>query len=146
LPVIAVIHSFLDVAFGPTAPELAALGQALDELALVSHTTPAGAPSDRNIEPPPVDQKATRTRIEARFSALGLYGVADPLELSGEPMVGDAIDDIADIADEVSAIVWRWDNLGPEDACWHFHQTYRVHWGRHLRELQSYLHALLFCK
>ena len=58
-------------------------------------------------------------------------------------MLGDAIDDLGDIANELGETLWRWDHLGPDDAHRHFRQMF-FHWGSHLRELQSFLNAYLF--
>jgi hypothetical protein len=145
-PMIAAIHSFLDAARGPAAPEITALSKALDSLAAAYHMTPAGAASDSDVDPPEADYNEVRSRIAPRFPMLGLYAVSDPLTLTGERMVGDAIDDIADIALVLTETLWRWDNLGFDDAYWHFRSTYQIHWGRHLHELRSCLHAVLFYK
>ena len=58
-------------------------------------------------------------------------------------MIGDAIDDLADISNDLAETLRRWDHLGPDDAHWHFHQML-FHWGWHMRELQSFLNAPLF--
>ena len=58
-------------------------------------------------------------------------------------MIGDAIDDLADISNDLAEALRRWDHLGPDDAHWHFHQMF-FHWGWHMRELQSFLNAHLF--
>jgi len=140
---IAAIRSFHDIVFGPAAPELPALVRALDALAMAYHETPEGAASEQGFDPPERDYVATRARIAPRFPDLGFYGVTDPLKIEGDFMLGDAIDDLCDIANELSETRWRWDRLGPDDAHWHFHDMY-MHWGRHMRELQSFLNAYLF--
>lgn len=137
----AAIRAYLDIAFGPAAPELPALVRALDALAMAYHAMPEVAASDQGLDPPETDYNATRVRLVQRFPTLGLYPVADPLD--GTSLMSDAIDDIADIADNMTEILWRWDNLGADDAHWHLH-AYHAHWGRHLRDLQSLLHAALF--
>ena len=131
-----------DIAFGPAAPELPALVRALDALAMAYHATPEGTSSPEDLDPPEHDYNATRARIAPRFPDLGFYAVADPLEVPSTTPMGDAIDGLCDIANELSETLWRWDNLGPDDAHRHFHQMF-FHWGSHLRELQSFLHAHL---
>ncbi len=144
-PMIAAIRGFHDIVFGPAAPELPALVRALDALAMAYHATPKGAASEQNLDPPKHDYDATRARIAPRFPDLGFHGVADPLEIDGSFMLGDAIDDLSDIADDLGEVLWRWDHLGPDDACWYFHLMY-LHWGWHLRALQTLLFAQLFLR
>jgi hypothetical protein len=140
---IAAIRAFHDIVFGPAAPELPALVRALDALAAAYHATPEGAMSEQDRDLPEPDGKATRARIGPRFPALGYYSVADPLTTNGSGGLGDAIDDLADIATELGETLWRWDHLGADDAHWHFRGMY-MHWGWHMRELQSFLFAHLF--
>lgn len=139
---IAAIRAFHDVAFGPAAPELPALVHALDALAMAYHATPEGASSPEHLDPPDFDYNETRAKIAPRFPTIGFYGVADPLEIEGSFMLGDAIDDLCDIANDLSEVIWRWEHMGPDDAHWYLHLMY-VHWGWHMRELQSFLHAHL---
>ena len=141
---IAAIRTFHDIAFGPAVPELPALVRALDALAMAYHATPEGRMSEEDLDQPERDYNATRAKIGPRFPDLGFYGVADPLEVpTTTSMLGDAIDDLCDIANELSETLWRWDHLGPDDAHWHFRDMY-MHWGWHMRELQSFLNAYLF--
>jgi len=122
-----------------------ALARALDDLASAYHDTPHGQPSDEPADPPRDDYKSVRRKAESLFPGLGLYGIADPLEVPNKKaMVGDAIDDITDIARDLGEVVWRWQVLGADDANWHFRFGYQTHWGRHLHELRFYLHAKQF--
>ncbi|MXQ11513.1 DUF5063 domain-containing protein [Microvirga makkahensis] len=122
-----------------------ALARALDALAAVYHDTPSGRPSDAEAEPPRDDYRLIRQHVGRIFPDLGLYATADPLEVPNEEaLVGDAIDDISDIALDLKEILWRWQNLGADDAIWHFRFGYQTHWGRHLHGLRFYLHAKQF--
>ena len=144
---IAAIRAFFDVALGPDAPDVAALASALDLLAVSYYATPPGAPADEKFEPPARDYKTRRKAIEPRFPLLGFHAATDPPNGSGEKaMIGDAVDDIVDIANDLIEIVWRWYNLGPDDAHWHFRSGYERHWGRNLHELRTCLHARLLYK
>ncbi|HET6941361.1 MAG TPA: hypothetical protein VFH89_04275 [Sphingomicrobium sp.] len=58
-------------------------------------------------------------------------------------MVGDAVDDLTDITQDMRAVVWFADNVGRDDAHWAF-RLFFFHWGRHARELSLYLHARRF--
>jgi len=141
----AVLRRFLSLATEGQPPSLEDLARALDELAMVVHDTPEGDPTDSDAEPPAGDYPATYARLSARFPDFGFYPSMDPgEEIGAEPSAGDAIDDLADIVQEIEELCWRFDHLGPRDAYWHLHLLYRAHWGRHLRDLSSYVHAKQF--
>lgn len=143
-PAIAAIKSYLEaVEIGPilTVRELA---RAIDALVMAVHNSPAGDPADADDTPPERDFKSDYDRLGARFKGLGYYGVSDPLVV--EPtsaIVGDAIDDLTDISRDLREVLWRYETLGAEDALWHFHFLFLIHWGQHARELSLYLHALV---
>jgi hypothetical protein len=126
------------------APDLGRLARALDQLALVMHDTPEGVMSDSDQEPPRRDYAKVHGELAVRFPTLGLYGLADALEPAGDPLTADAIDDLADIANDLSEILWRRAHLGDDDAYWWLAESFRNHWGDHLRGLSGYLHALRF--
>jgi hypothetical protein len=118
----------------------------LDRLALAYHF--ADAPFDsRDVPAPPrADDAALRPRIGQLFPGLGLYNaVLDVAEKVGEsePGIGDAVDDLTDIARDLQEVVTRWE-MSEEDALWHFRFGFESHWGRHLRSLQLYLHERAF--
>jgi hypothetical protein len=54
--------------------------------------------------------------------------------------VGDAIEDIADIVGDLKEVLWCFKHTSENDALWNFHNYFKIHWGRHLRDLQLYLH------
>lgn len=54
--------------------------------------------------------------------------------------VGDAVDDLADIAMDLAGVAWRFEHTSAADALWHYEHLYRIHWGEHLRDLQRFLH------
>ena len=143
---LAVLRRFLTLVTEGQPPSLEELARALDELAMTVHDTPEGDPADSDAEPPEGDYKAMHAHLSARFPDFGFYPVVDPAGAPGEEeaVVGDAIDDLADIIQDLEELCWRFDNLGPHDAYWHLHLLYRAHWGRHLRDLSSYLHAKQF--
>jgi hypothetical protein len=65
-------------------------------------------------------------------------------KLIGEnfPGFGSSVDDLAEIAVEISECVQRWEHAGENSALWYFKVGYQAHWGIHLRNLQTYLHNL----
>ena len=137
------LRSFLELVEGPPEPvaesaqELALL---LDRLALATH---APVPSDPATDLEAPDRKAgeLRAAIAPRFPHFGLYRAAGT-EPEDELLVGDAIDDLTDIALELGRVAWLWDHAGESAALWQFHFTFRSHWGAHLRGLQWYVHEL----
>ena len=125
---IEVIEAFLDLVLHCPSPALADLARSLDDLAAVTHRAPPGDASGDFADPPGQDYKTTYALIAARFPALGLCAVADPLSPEdGKAMTGDAIDDLADIAGELQEVAWLWRNAGPDPALWQFHLLYRGH-------------------
>lgn len=146
-PSLAIIDRFLELVTIGEPPSLQRLAHALDELALSIYEAPEGSPSELEDDPPDRRYQAVHAELAARFPGLGHYPVVDPLAGENEqPVVSGAIDDLADIVGDLGEVRWRFENIGPDDAYWHFHLLYEVHWGRHLRELGLYLHAVRFYK
>ena len=119
------------------------LSKLLDELAVgiqIKSTTFA------NVEypdPPQRDQQELRNLVCSRFPYYGYYNIPETIleEISESgTMVGDAIDDIVDIANDLYKVAWRWEQNDPDDAIWHFSRDFVSHWGTHLRFLQLYVH------
>lgn len=141
-PTIAAVRDFLALVGAGEPPSDERLAEALDQLAIAYHHAPEGEPADDDRDSPEWNFKARYAALAERFPNLGIYAVADPTEaINDEAMCGDAIDDLADIERDLSEVVWRFENIGAEDAHWYFKLLYRSHWGRHLRELALYLHA-----
>lgn len=144
-PTVATVRRFLALLREGSPPSDEELARALDELAMAYHEAPEGSPADNDREAPGVDFQKRYAGLGKRFPEYGLYAVADPTEpLNGDSLVGDAIDDLTDIAGDLEDVLWRFENVGAEDAHWHFKILYRAHWGRHLRELSHYLHAKIW--
>lgn len=141
-PNITAAQRFVDLVTTCERPCIEMLSRRLDELALSYHDTPHGDP-DESDDHPTTEGRVTHADISQRFPTLGYYGSADPKEVPGEALVGDAIDDIMDITNDLKEVLWRFDRFGPDDAHWHFRFLYQVHWGEHLRDLACYLHSRL---
>lgn len=125
--------------------DLEKLARILDRLAVCIYCDAEGSPGeDKN--PPDTSYSDLRKAAERRFPTLGYYPYVDPSEPhdTAELLVGDAHDDLADIARDLTQIVWRWKNVSPEDALWYFKLLYRSHWGNHLHDLRRYLHARIY--
>ena len=139
-PNILAAQRFIEIATQTERPSINQLARSLDELALCYHDTPVGDPAENDERPEP-GSRVSQADICARFPDLGYYGVADPTEVPGEASVGDAIDDILDITNDLKEVVWRFDRFGADDANWHYRFLFQIHWGRHLRDLAGYLHS-----
>jgi hypothetical protein len=126
--------------------EIESLELALDKLALASHFL-GDFPEDENEYPetPIRDYSRWRELIGKLFHSLGYYNIPSTISVrvgEAEMHTGDAVDDLADIANELSDFAWRWQNNNENDALWYFQFSFETHWGNHLRNLQMYLHAL----
>ena len=139
---ITAARRYIDLVTTDVNPTIAALARCLDELAITYYDTPPGMPDERADEPP----RATVAYdgFGSLFPDLGYYGVADPAETAGDVLVGDAIDDIMDIARDLEEVLWRSEHIGSADADWHFRLLFEAHWGVHLRNLSRYLHSKQF--
>ena len=130
---------FVDFATIGPVPSIGALARCVDELALSYHDTPVGEPNESEAAPPS-DIDTTDAVIRARFPDLGFYGTVFGIDVPGEAVIGDAIDDILDIANDLKEVLWRFERFGDDDANWHFRMLFEIHWGQHLRALAYYLH------
>jgi len=146
----AEIQRFLDLLKSAPANaemRLQALSRSLDELAFALHALPEGEVIDgweKQPEPPDGNYREFRERAGQSFPELGLYPWVDPVDsIDQSVMMGDAIDDLADIANDLSEALWVWENVGKATAQWNLHFGYRSHWGAHLHNLRAYLHAVI---
>ncbi|HOS43067.1 MAG TPA: DUF5063 domain-containing protein [Armatimonadota bacterium] len=141
-----VIEEYLDLienGRGSIPANEAALVLILDKLALAWHSAKPYRDEQAYPDPPWSDQDTLRKMICGLFPNYGWYQI--PLSISalrelGEMGVGDAIDDLLDIAKEMYQVQWRWQHTSHDDALWYFHWSYGAHWGEHLRALQLYLY------
>jgi len=147
---------FLDVVWNGDPPSDAEVLEALDYLLFAHHQTPKGEMSRENCDPPREDWGQLRKKVAERCPRHGYYpcinpstpleemkSFGKPAKLDGDVMVADAIDDIADITLDMRGFLWRAEHLGVDYAHYYFRQLY-FHWGKHARELSTYLDALLY--
>lgn len=146
-PFITAARRYLDLFVGepPGDDRLQQLAQALDALALAFHDIPDSEADDQEHEPEATSAKDYAKAAAERFPELAeYYAVVDPLDPIGEAsMAGDPIDDLGDIAGDVAAGVWLWEHVSPEEGAWYL-RLMQFHWGRHLLDLRSLLHARLY--
>ncbi len=119
---------------------------ALDKLAMIYHFIGEIPDDEKEYSESPIrDYSKWRDIIAKHFPKFGFYNIPSTIsENIGEAELhtGDAIDDLDDIANELSDFVWRWKNNSENNALWHLRYSYKTHWGSHLRNLQMYLHAI----
>ena len=125
---------------------IASLELALDKLALIYHFV-GEIPDDENTYPdsPNRDYSEWREIIAKNFPKFGFYNIPSTISVKigeAELHTGDAIDDLADIANELTDFIWRWENNSENNALWYLGYSYEIHWSSHLRNLQTYLCAI----
>ena len=114
----------------------------LDKLAFAQHFVAYKFDEQNYAEEPQKAYEDLRKLVTAQFPNFGCYNVAGDVTKNigdGKAIVGDAIDDVADIARDLFEAKWCWENNSPEDGLWHFKNSFESHWSQHLRELQIYL-------
>jgi hypothetical protein len=142
----SVILEYLDlVARGKRSDEenLNAMEIVLDQLALARRFVAYNFDEADYPDAPRKNYAELRELATKRFPECGFYNFASPItdQIGGaEILIGDAFDDIADIAKDLHEVTWRWEHNSPDDALFHFEILYDGHWGEHLRNLQIYLH------
>lgn len=139
--IFAVLHSTCEEALAKTQ-----LVKALDSLAHFYHFVDYEFdPKDYPKAPPNNDAK-TRELVAHRFPSFGFYNVAESIsDQVGESSchIGDAVDDLTDILNDLARVIWLADNTSLNNALFHFECGYKTHWGLHLRQLQLYLHDMI---
>lgn len=122
----------------------ARLAPALDRLSLAYHESSTSEGNLGDSEPPGRDYQATRERIAKLFPTLGYYPLAKGDGDNAELVMGDAIDDLADIYSEILDVAWMLENSGLAEGTSLFRFGFAHHWGRHLCDLRSAIHYELF--
>ena len=116
----------------------------LDRLALqISETLPADPPIGEEV--PENDYPEIRKAAGKTFPNWGFYNVAGEVTSNvgnSEINVGDAIDDVTDIINDLKMVYWSYQNESEEIATWHLLDSFNNHWRAHMRSLQFYVHCL----
>ena len=119
------------------------LAELLDRLLIAYHESADVAPETDTV-PPSGDFRDDRRLMESCFPDFGHYAWCEPEDDPGrDVLVGDAIDDLADIYAELRGVDWLSANGSQADTIWQFRHSYQAHWGRHLLNFRSYLHRKL---
>ena len=143
------IERYLALVGGDSRPTqdqaLQALAAALDDLIAGLRGLPAGECPNDPADAPEGAYETLYAEAASRFPMLGDYPSADPIDLEDQDiLVGDAIDDISDIASDLSEALWWWDRCGDSAGAWWVRFNFQAHWGRHLFDLRRHVHAKLW--
>lgn len=104
--------------------------------------TPDG--DDKGASPNTYDVR--RAAVSMAFPELGFYHTATPssVDQPAEMVVGDAVNDLADILRDIDDVCWVENAEGRINAVWQAKFNYEHHFGSHLADLRSYLYRLRF--
>ncbi len=117
---------------------------ALDKLALAYHFAEYDFDEKNYPDAPSRDYQTQYQITGPLFPNYGYYNAVSDIsvKIAGTSViVGDAIDDLTDIALDMFEVTWLWENTSIENALWQFRWGYENHWGEHLRNVQLYINA-----
>ena len=113
----------------------------LGQLAFLQHFIENIPPDDKLPTLPARDTAYWAKLIATHFPTLGNYNITVSAETDAFDLsTGNAVDDLAEIAAEISECIQRWESYGENHALWYFRVGYQTHWEKRLRNLQHYLH------
>ena len=112
-PVIDAARQLMSVLWEGQPPSDGEIAAALDQLMAAYRQMPSDAASDSDVEPPVRGGDELYQQVAERFPDYGLCPTVDPLAEVDQPvMMGDAIDDIADITKDMREALWCFETLG----------------------------------
>ncbi len=136
------VRAVLSLFEQPTSEELELrLVQALDRLVAEMHDVRFEFDDTDYPEAPGLAYEVARRLVLSRFPDFGPYSVpASVLPENEELMLGDSVDDLADVIIELRDVEWRFEHTSEADALWYLENGFRTHWAAHVRWLQVFLH------
>lgn len=139
----AAIRRFL-AHFDPanTTSTLRDVAMALDRLVQVYFETPDVEPDTiEGPEAPRIDEVAFGQNAARFFEDNDVIWFIDPEEgPDQEAMCTFATSELAEIAADLTKVLWEFENGSEADAIWEFRFGYQSHWGDHLHRVRQYLH------
>lgn len=122
------------------------LAHILDELAIRVHDLSGIFIDTESEDEPRLDYQDTYKILMQHFSDYRYYStvldINDPAK-TDNLAVGDPLDDLADIAVDLSDVLGVAKKFGEAAGQYAFVDSYHIHWGYHLRQLQLFLHYRL---
>jgi len=123
----------------------AQLADALDRLCAAYNLADDVEPDTEEIDSQRADPQRFGEQAAASFPELGFYPEVDPLQgFEQEIGQGWGLDDLVDIAVDLTEVLWLMGNGRTNHAIWTFRWGYQNHWGHHLHDLRRYLHKKLY--
>lgn len=121
------------------------LAEALDRLCAAYNQADDVEPDTVEVDSPRADPQKFGEQAGASFPELGFYPQVDPLHGFKQKIgQGWGMDDLTDIAIDLTEVLWLFEQNRNNDAIWTFRWGYQSHWGHHLHDLRRYLHKLLY--
>lgn len=83
-----------------------------------------------------------RQNVESNFENFGFYKTIldiNNFENHQEDAIGDAVDDLTDIIQDLLEVKWRIENNSLEDGLWFFKFIFRSHTQQHILDLLNYI-------
>ncbi len=133
-----------------TTPTLNSLAERLDALMYALRIMPNGSVasfSEFEMNAPEESYESWRRIIAPRFPMISWYWKALSSRITNEtPEIGtgDAIDDLADIAEELTIVEAHLNTFGREEAIAALRQAYELHLHMHISPLRAHLEELMF--
>lgn len=113
---------------------------ALDRLVAAVHEVRFEFDGAEYPEAPRFAYPSARALVSSRFPDFGPYSVPASMRPENtEVMLGDAVDDLADLIIELRDVEWRFEHTSDADALWQLENGFRAHWAAHVRWLQVFL-------
>jgi Domain of unknown function (DUF5063) len=143
-----IVFQFITLIEGNSQQEvivICKLNLLLDQLACICSSIANYSDNESSLEAPRKDYKQLREQIESIFPSFGYYNLPASFTkdiAQTQLEVGDAIDDLTDIAIEIYEVAWLWENSSHQSALAQLARTYFLHWQGHLRSLQYYIYSL----
>ncbi len=116
----------------------------LDQLAIRTHDKSGIIPENEGEDVVRLDYQDTYKSLTQHFPDYSYYSAVLDINDAVKDdnlAAADPLDDLADIAVDLAAVIAVSEKYGEAAGQYAFVESYRIHWGYHLRQLQVYLHC-----
>jgi hypothetical protein len=126
-------RGYLDLlgsASGEPHARQARLAEALDRLCAAYNQADDGEPDTEELDTPRAGPEQFGEQAAVSFPELSFYPIVDPLEgFKQEVGQGWGLDDLTDIAIDLTEVLWLLERGRINDGIWTFRWGYQSHWG-----------------